>query len=184
MKNSFSQPNTPVIGNVTGSTMAQANGPQGEEPAAAPYVVDTVQLFEKGYNLSISLGDSCLWTNCFYLESHDGEGFQTLVIKVISHPEGTKRTKIDDKKSVSTVVFVARRLTGQKPKVTCLRPGKWAEFLMETYYPQQMTLNSAPIDDAEVDYAYLSSNEPEVEDVLSAELKSVVKTTLKEKPAK
>jgi hypothetical protein len=145
MKNSFSQnatPTTPVIGNVTGSTMPQANAPQAE-PTPVAYELDTVQLFEKAFTLAISQGHDFHSSANFFIEVDEVDTYQSVLI--------TTGEKND-------VVFYARRLNNasspsQKHKVLCLRPGKWAEYFMETYCPSALAKNFEKFEDADVDYA-------------------------------
>lgn len=145
MKNSFSQntpPTTPVIGNVTGSTMPkQADAAVPEIPKV--YEIDTVQLFEKAFTLAISQGSSYHGSPNFWIEVEETDTYQSVVINAGDKGE---------------TVFYARRLNNaaspsQKHKVLCLRPGKWAEYFMETYCPAALAKNFEKLDDAEVDYA-------------------------------
>ena len=156
MKNSFSQNTasvTPVIGNVTGSTMPQANAavdPASTStststsvpvPAPTPYEIDVIQLFEKSYSLCISLGNLWFSSNNFWIEVEETDVYQSVIIKT----------------GKGVVVFAARRMIAPtspslKLKVTCLRKGKWAEYFMETFYPQIIAKNFENYNDSDVDY--------------------------------
>lgn len=150
MKNSFSQetPKTPVIGNVTGSTMPKQADATTTSPENTPaYEIDNIQLFEKAFTLTISKGNSFFTSPNFWIEVEENDVYQSVLINVG-----------DDQ-----VVFYARRLNNapspsQKLKVLCLRPGKWAQYFLEVFYPSEIVKSFEKFDDADVDYAAIDAD--------------------------